>query len=308
MKAAPKVELHLHLGGSWPISYLQSIASPEDIERLNAFLDLLETHDESTDYHVGFQAFGLVSKIINTDEKVQHGTEALCKQLIEDGVEYVEIRTGVKDFGGGYDGYLRAVLKGIELGTRGTGLTAKVLLSLKRNSSAAYATATVDLAKQYAAYVVGLDISDDSTIGSCDEIVSAIDEAHASNIPIVLHLGECVEETERQQLYELNLFKPKRIGHGVFLHGPSSDWIKARSIPLEMCLTSAVRARMVKSMDLHPGLELLRSGHPVCICSDDPLIFRTLLSTECEHACKLLDLSMDSFSELQKQTRSYAFA
>jgi adenosine deaminase len=308
MEGTSKVELHLHLGGSWPLHYLQSIAPQEDIDRLNSFLDLLETHDESTDYHAGFKAFGLVYQIINSDEKVKNGAAALCRDLASEGVEYVEIRTGLKNLGGGYEGYLKAVLEGIELGTSNTSLTAKVLLSLKRNSTSETAFETVNLVKKYRDVVVGIDISDDSMLGSCDDIAAAINEAHANNIPIALHMGECVEETEQQQVYELGLFNPKRIGHGVFLSQAALEWIKSNNVPVEMCLTSAVRARMIGSMELHPGLDLLRTGHPVCICSDDPLIFRTTLSAECEHACRLLEYSKDQFVELQQKSRSYGFA
>lgn len=44
-----------------------------------------------------------------------------------------------------------------------------------------------------------------------------MEEVHSLDIPVALHLGECKEETEAQQMKELELIKPRRIGHGVFL-------------------------------------------------------------------------------------------
>ena len=73
MQEVPKVELHLHLGGSYPITYLESIAEGEDCAKLKGFLDLMELKSDATDYHACFQAFGLVNKIINSYQKVQDG-------------------------------------------------------------------------------------------------------------------------------------------------------------------------------------------------------------------------------------------
>jgi len=38
---------------------------------------------------------------MNTEERLEKGTEALCRALDEDGVVYAEIRTGLKNFGNG---------------------------------------------------------------------------------------------------------------------------------------------------------------------------------------------------------------
>lgn len=68
MERLEKVELHLHLGGSYPLEYLQSIASEEKIAELNSFLDLI---DNGIDYHDGFKAFDIVSSIVDSEEKVE---------------------------------------------------------------------------------------------------------------------------------------------------------------------------------------------------------------------------------------------
>ena len=44
------VDLHFHLGGSWPLQYLQKIAMPRQIEEFLSFLDKI---DHSKDYHEG---------------------------------------------------------------------------------------------------------------------------------------------------------------------------------------------------------------------------------------------------------------
>ena len=135
MQSIPKVDLHIHLGGSFPFSYLQQVGSPEDVSALSSFLDQMEQKD-CTDYHICFQAFALASKIMNSLDRIEEGTAALCREMASDGVVYVEMRTGLKKFGDcEYEDYVKAFLRGVQAGTAGTTLQVKWLLSLKRNSS-----------------------------------------------------------------------------------------------------------------------------------------------------------------------------
>ena len=99
MKDIKKSEWHLHLGGAWPLSYLREVAEPQDFINLCTMLDRIEGGD--VDYHTAFQVFGLVGKIMNSEERVEAGVAALCADLWADNVVYAEFRTGLKNFGVG---------------------------------------------------------------------------------------------------------------------------------------------------------------------------------------------------------------
>ena len=121
-----------------------------------------------------------------------------------------------------------------------------------------------------------------------------------------MHIGE--SRKEANQLQELQRWRPRRIGHGVHLSKDALEYIVLNKIPLEMCLSSAVKAGMIESFADHPGLELLRSGHPVCVCTDDPLNFSCTLSDECALAAQLLGhAGVDDMLELQRKTLEYRF-
>lgn len=275
MRKIPKAELHLHLGGSYPLSYLKTIATPHDYTALVKGIDRFVS---GVDYHQGFFIFGLMSKIVNTLEYVEEGTYQLCKALKEDGVTYAEIRTSLKDMGGGYGAYLKAVLHGIKRARSDT-FTGKLLLSVKRTSTPAFAQATIDLALRYTQKgVIGIDLSDNATIGDIKTILPILEEGKQQGLPFVVHMGESAKETD--QMLVLTRLEPVRIGHGVHLKPEALDWIKAHNIPLEVCLSSSVCTQMVDSCAAHPGLVLHQKGHPIVLCSDDPLIFRTSLSDE----------------------------
>lgn len=307
MERVLKTDLHIHLGGSWPLPFLRSIGSLDEIAELESFLKDIDSKS-NTDYHSTFNAFSLSAKIVNSNDRIRAGTAAVCQKMSAEGVVYSEIRTSLKDFGTGLEDYLTAVLEGVRDGCRCSDLDVKIILSLKRSSTVAIARETLRLLLKYRTQgVVGLDISDNALLGDGSGIFSIIDEVHANSIPVALHLGECSEETGDQQISELTRLKPRRIGHGVFLCDRAKEWIYERMIPIEMCLSSALKAHMVDSMREHPALDLLRSGYPVAVCTDDPLIFGTDHIKENQIAMELLGYSFEQFEALHTKSLSYKF-
>ena len=288
--------------------FLQQWATDDELSALTEFLGHIE-NKATTDYHKCFNAFGLAAKIVNTNEKIEAGTKALCERMAEDGLVYAEIRTSLKDLGSGLEDYLLAVLRGVKEACKDKPLDVKIILSLKRSSSLEIANETLRLLLKYRNEgVVGLDLSDNALVGDGKGILGIIEEVHRQNIPVTLHLGECAEETAVQQMAELQSIQPSRIGHGVFLCGEAKEWILSRRLPIEMCLSSALMAHMVASMCDHPALQLLREGYPVCICTDDPLIFGTDHVKENELAMSLLGYNMAQMEQVHKRSLDYSFS
>lgn len=288
--------------------FLESVGSAEDISALKSFLADVNSKN-GTDYHSTFNAFALAAKIVNSNDKIEAGAAALCRQMAADGVVYAEIRTGLKDFGSGLEEYLAAVLRGVKAGCLGTCLEVKIILSLKRTSTAEMAWETLNLITKYRGEgVVGLDLSDNSMVGDGAAILGIMEEVQRLGIPVTLHLGECAEETEAQQMRELNSIRPSRIGHGVFLCPAAKEWIYSRRIPIEMCLSSALKAHMVSSVEQHPALQLiLESDYPVAICTDDPLIFETDHVKESLIALEALQCDLTKIAELHQKSLLYKF-
>ncbi len=296
----PKAELHLHLGGSFPVAYLYSIATNEQREQLENQLKLIES---KVDYHEGFKVFSLISQIVNTEEKIQKGVEALCQALKEDGVVYVEIRSGLKDLGMGLEAYLKAILRGIEHEATQE-FNAKLLLSLQRHSSLEMARATVDLAMQYRDLgIVGIDISGNSTLGQIETIMPELLRAKEAGLSLIVHVGEVPDEKDQIDL--LKALQPSRVGHGVFLTPEATDWVVVNNVPLEVCLTSSVLVQMIDHYDKHPGIQLFQQGHPIVFCTDDPLIFSTTLSKELALASRYSGLSLEEITKIVKESFDY---
>ncbi len=298
----PKAELHLHLGGSFPIDYLFAIATESQKEALVRHLDQIASRIA---YREAFQVFSLIGQIVNTDEKVEKGTEYLCRALKEDGVVYTEIRTGLKDLGNGLEGYLQSVLRGIRKEIS-EDFHVRLLLSVQRSSSLAQAKNTVDLALKYKGQgVVGIDLSGDSTLGQVETILPELKRAKEGGLYLAVHMGESPHETGQMRILEE--LQPHRIGHGVHLSEDAIDWIFENRTPIEVCPTSSVLVRMIDKYDEHPGLSYHFQGHPVVICTDDPLIFQNTLSGEFQVLCEQTPLSEEQLLQIAKAAIEHAF-
>ena len=89
----------------------------------------------------------------------------------------------------------------------------------------------------------------------------------------------------------------ERIGHGigVMRDERTMDFIAARNIPLEICLTSELRTgalarqigRPTAGYDQHPLPSFFRRGLPVTLSSDYPAMFETTVSDEYRHAHRM---------------------
>jgi adenosine deaminase len=298
-----KAELHLHLGGSFPKEYLCSISSPEQQRELERNLN---TVSQRVDYYDVFRVFQIISQIVNTEEKLQRGVEALCFALQADNVSYVEIRTGLKDLGRGHEEYLKAVLAGIRANTSER-FKANVVLSLQRNSSSAFVEKTIDLALKYHMQgVVGIDISGESTNGQIDRIMPDLLRAKGAGLSFVVHMGEALNETD--QMFLLTMLQPKRIGHGVHLSHEAKEWILKYKTPIEVCLTSSLLVQMVDRYDQHPGIEFFQLGHPIVFCTDDPLLFSTTASKELLLAHQFCGFSIEDLKKIVHSAFHYALA
>lgn len=299
----PKAELHLHLGGSFPVDYLYSVATPEETKALDEGLSWIS---RGVSYKDCFRVFSLVSQIINSEKRVEDGTAALCEELEKDNVVYAEIRTGLKDLGKGYEEYLLSVLRGIEK-SRSDHFDARVLLSLQRSSTPDYAKMSVDFALKYKERgVVGIDISGDATIGEIEVILPELFRAKQEGLFLAMHIGETPPLMYKQREI-LEMLKPDRIGHAVHLEKSALEWILEHKTPIEVCLTSSEVVMMVENYAMHPGLMYYRQGHPVTICTDDPLIFRTTMSEELAKLHKSGLFSLEEVEQVARESLNYAF-
>lgn len=298
----PKAELHIHAGGAFPPGFLLEIANEEELVELTQFIDRLK---QGMDYKEAFAVFPLISRIVNTNERLEEGTFRICESLKADGVTVAELRSGLKRLSGGNEeDYLEALLRGVTR-AKAESFACSVILSVQRDSTSEFVQKTVELAEKYMYRgVVGIDISGDSTKGDITQHIETLKKARAVGLYITAHIGESYEETDQMDI--LQELEPHRIGHGVCLCRPAIAWIKERKIPVEVCPTSARLVSMHEPNEIHPWiLEHRDSGHPIIVCTDDPTVFGVNVSDELYSLRNVLKI--DQILEIAKSGLKHAF-
>ena len=303
LRTIAKAELHLHAGGAFPPHFLKTIASAQQQLEIDNCLDLLIKGQE---YEKGFAAFPLISKVVNTNEKIEKGTIAICESLINDGVTYVEIRSGLKKLDSTEEDYLLALLNALEkVNKNNKNFRGFLLLSVQRGSSLSFVRTTIDLALKYREKgILGIDLSGISTQGDITNILDELKRVKETNLKLTVHLGESWNETN--QVLILETLNPDRIGHGVCLTKEAMEFVKKNNTPVEVCLTSAKIVKMHDENEYHPWLlEYKNNGHPIIICTDDPTCFRVDLTDE--YALLLNLFTMDEIKILANNSFALSF-
>ncbi|BDM71901.1 aminodeoxyfutalosine deaminase [Streptomyces nigrescens] len=133
------------------------------------------------------------------------------------------------------------------------------------------------------------------------------DRAIAAGLRSVPHAGET---TGPGTIWDaLRDLRAERIGHGT--SAPQDPALLAhlaeRRIPLEVCPTSNIATRAVRTLDEHPIKEMVDAGVLVTINSDDPPMFGTDLNTEYAVAARLLGLDTAGLAALAKNAVEASF-
>lgn len=133
------------------------------------------------------------------------------------------------------------------------------------------------------------------------------DRAIAAGLRSVPHAGET---TGPETVWDaLNHLRAERIGHGT---SSAQDpellaHLAEQRIALEVCPTSNIATRAVRTLDEHPLKEFVRAGVLVTINSDDPPMFGTDLNSEYAVAARLLDLDEWGIADLAKNAVEASF-
>lgn len=133
------------------------------------------------------------------------------------------------------------------------------------------------------------------------------DKARAAGLRSVPHAGET---TGAQTIWDaLRELGAERIGHGISaVRDPRLlEYLAEHRIGMEVCPTSNVRTRAVRSIDEHPLRTMVDAGLLVTINSDDPPMFGTTLNDEYAVAARLLDCGAAGLAGLGRDAVTASF-
>lgn len=141
----------------------------------------------------------------------------------------------------------------------------KLIVSIDRRNNLDEAQEVVDLALAFRSQgVVGVDLCGDVKVGLFENLRPAFERAKQHGFLLTLHFNEIQENVPESS--SLLSIQPDRLGHATFLDDYCRKAIYGQNIPVEICMTSNILCKTVKTFEEHHIKELLVDKHPFILC------------------------------------------
>lgn len=283
----PKTDLHVHLDGSLRIETIIDLAKKQKVkiptlepEKLKQLLSAENAHSLE-EYLQGFQYTLLV---LQTEDALFRAAYELAEDSANENIRYTEIRycpiLHTKK-GLNLTSVSNAVLDGLAQAEKEFNIKTGVIVTGMRNMSPDVSLKLVGLAIAYKGKgVVGFDLAGEEMNYPAKEHREAFDLALKNNLNITIHAGEGYGPSSIHQA--IHYCGAHRIGHGTRLieDGDLLNYVNDHRIPIEICLSSNLHTKAVKSFAAHPLPLFYDLGLRVTLNTDNRLISNTTMTKE----------------------------
>ncbi|MFB7572279.1 adenosine deaminase [Streptomyces sp. NPDC056165] len=309
----PKAELHVHHVGSASPRIVSELAARHPDSKVPTDPEALADYFTFTDFAHFIEVYLSVVDLIRTPEDVRLLTYEVARDLARQQVRYAELTiTPFSSTRRGIDE--RAFMDAIEDARKAAqaefGTVLRWCFDIPGEAGLDSAEETIRLATDERLRPEGLvsfGLGGPEIGVPRPQFKRYFDRAIAAGLRSVPHAGETTgPETVWDALTEL---RAERIGHGTSsaLDPKLLAHLAEHRIPLEVCPTSNIATRAVRTMDEHPIKEFVRAGVLVTVNSDDPPMFGTDLNNEYAVAGRLLELDERGLAELAKNAVDASF-
>ena len=294
----PKVDLHLHLDGSfrtatiWQLAQQQGAQMPAD--SLEGYEAWMEKCSHSGSVYEYLKMFDAPLQVMQDPASLSRITKELIEDLAKQGVAYAEIRFAPQlhtNKGMSQRQAIEAVLEGRRQGLEenpeikiGIICCMMCIGTEDLNWDANMETATIT--HEYLDKgVVCLDLAGAEGFVPLSKFAPLFKTAKDLGTPLICHAGDSQDWKTVKDAIEMGAV---RIGHGhhVYENPWLSRYCADNSIALEICPTSNVHCQTRQSYEMHPAYNLYAIGVPVTINTDNMTMSRINLEDEYDHCLK----------------------
>lgn len=284
-------ELHRHLDVSIRPETLFVLAQkkgliPEAVD-FHSFLEKLIIRQPMRDLETVLAQFSIFQRVLTEPEAlVQLGFEAV-EDCWKEGTRLVEFRYApnfISEFSHlSWKDSLNALQSGIQLGLkRYPEMKAGLICIAVRDYGQEEVDRTIDFFLNHQDSFIGVDLAGNEAEFPARLFENSFKKAIQKKANITIHAGEA---SGPESIWEaIELLGAKRIGHGIrCVEDPQlMSYLADQEICLEVCPTSNWLTQATPSWEQHPLAQIVRSGIPACINTDDPGIFGVTLTGEME--------------------------
>jgi aminodeoxyfutalosine deaminase len=309
----PKAELHVHHVGSASPRIVSALAARHPDSKVPTGPEALVDYFTFTDFAHFIDVYLSVVDLIRTPEDVRLLTFEVARDLARQQVRYAELTiTPFSSTRRGIDekAFMEAIEDARKAAEAEFGTVLRWCFDIPGEAGLESAEETARLATDERLRPEGLvsfGLGGPEVGVPRPQFKPYFDRAIAAGLHSVPHAGETTgPETVWDALVHL---RAERIGHGT---SSAQDpkllaHLAEHRVPLEVCPTSNIATRAVRTLDEHPIKEFVKAGVLVTINSDDPPMFGTDLNNEYAVAARLLDLDERGLADLAKNAVTVSF-
>jgi adenosine deaminase len=309
IRSIPKVELHVHLGGSVTEATAIELARRHGLDPA-AVLPLRHGRYPSAypDFPSFLRTLMAINDLVRTRDDMETIAAAFARAQEAQGIVYSEvIVTGLSHVRAGLDP--RELWAGLMAGFAAGASDARVAIIVDaiRDFGPSELEATLSLIEAADAPIVGVGLTGIEGTHPIEEFAFIRREADRLGLGVEVHAGEM--GPPESIAASLDVLGADRIGHGVAaIRDPALlERLIRDQVPLDVCPTSNVMIGLFPSLEAHPVRDLWEAGVNLTISSDDPPIMGVTLIDELRHVVRLAGLTRADLAELQRRAARAAF-
>jgi aminodeoxyfutalosine deaminase len=307
----PKAELHVHHVGSASPRIVAELAARHPDSKVPTDPAALVDYFSFRDFAHFIEVYLSVVDLIRDAEDVRLLTYEVARDMARQNIRYAEltitpyssVRRGIPD---------RAFVEAIEDARKAAeselGVVLRWCFDIPGEAGLASAEETARIAVDLRPEgLVSFGLGGPEIGVPRPQFKPYFDRARAAGLHSVPHAGET---TGPETIWDaLNFLGAERIGHGTSATRDPRllEHLAEHRIPLEVCPTSNIATRAVRTLEEHPVKEMVAAGVLVTVNSDDPPMFGTDLNNEYAVAARLLDLDEAGVAALARNAVAASF-
>ncbi len=311
IRAAPKVELHLHIEGTLEPELLMALAERHSIELPYTSVDQVREAYRFTNLQSFLDIYYQGAAVLREAEDFAQLTWAYLGRMAAENVRHVEIffdpqthtQRGVR-----FDTVVDGIAASLRRAERELGITSGLIACLLRHLGPAAGESTVDSVLRRPDAIVGLGLDSSERCYPPQPFAQLFRRVRAHGLRTVAHAGE--EGPPAFVQGALDALHAERIDHGIrALEDPALvARLAAERVPLTVCPLSNLALRVIERLDQHPLKQLLDAQIVATVNSDDPAYFGGYLTDNLVRVTAALHLEPAEVTTLLQNSIQVSFA
>jgi len=295
----PKTDLHCHLDGCLRPRTMLEVADQEGVElptrNLAKLTRILQAGKRTRNLGDYLKIFDYTLSVMQTKQSLYRVAYELAEDAAAENVRHLEVRYAPilhRKKRLSYVDIVDPVIEGLADAGVKHGLTTGVIICGIRSFHPRNSQLLAELAVAYKGRgVLAFDLAGQEKDYPAKAHRAAFQIVLKSNINSTVHAGEAFGPQSIAQA--LHYCGAHRIGHGTRLREDEDlmRYVNDHRIPLEVCLSSNVQTRAVKTIQSHPFHFYFQRGLRVTLNTDSRLISATTVSDEIALAARAFRLS-----------------